>query len=268
MSFPQDQIQRRPQTMFNDFRYPMPTSDKPVEGAKYPARWTWECGLNGNIYFKINDGVWGRDDKNAKSKEVEMSWADRGALFGLMEEAIRNPDFTKSQYVVKKTVFGNGGRMNDHPSVLATFTVIRDSDGRILVGYTKGTYKVMFPFTSPFDSVILVASNGGEPVENRGLMSRVYCKAFIDFSKVKLDDYEFNNFKPREKKGENTSGGNNNQGGNRGGNNWGGNSNSGSQGSGNSNWNGNGGGNSNAGGGNGVQTRQAPTQEFDDEIDF
>jgi hypothetical protein len=259
MSFPQEQVQRRPQTMFNDFRYPMPTSDKPVEGAKYPARWTWECGLNGNIYFKVNDGVWGQQDKNAKSKEVELSVFDRGAIFGLMEEAIRNPNFTKSQYLVKKTVFGQGGRMNDHPSTLATFTIIRDNEGRILVGYTKGTYKVMFPFTSPFDSVILMASaDGGEPVENRGLMSRVYAKAFIDFSKRFLEDYEFNNFKPREKKGGD-NGGNNN----RGGNNWGGNNNSGGNQGGGSNWNGNGGGNSGGG-----QTRQAQTPDFDDDIDF
>jgi hypothetical protein len=260
MSFPQDQIQRRPQTMFNDFRYPMPTSDKPVEGAKYPARWTWECGLNGNIYFKVNDGVWGQQDKNAKSKEVELSVFDRGALFGLIEEAIRNPDFTKSQYLVKKTTFGQGGRMNDHPSILATFTIIRDAEGCIKVGYTKGTYKVMFPFTSPYDSVILMAGpGGGEPVENRGLMSRVYAKAFIDFSRVKLDDYEFTNFKPREKKGEG-----NNSGGGRGGNNWGGNSNSGGNQGGGSNWNGNGGGNS----GGGQQTRQTSTPDFDDDIDF
>ena len=46
---------RRPQTMLNDFRYPMPKSDKPVDGNKYPARATWECGLNGNIY--LNSGT-------------------------------------------------------------------------------------------------------------------------------------------------------------------------------------------------------------------
>lgn len=260
MSFPQDQVQRRPQTVFNDFRYPMPKSDKPVEGAKHPARWTWECGLNGNIYFKVNDGIWGRDDKNAKSKEVELSWADRGALFGLMEEAINNPNFSKSQYHVKKTVFGSGGRMNDHPSILATFTIMRDGEGRILVGYTKGTYKVMFPFTSPYDSVILIASGDSEPREERGLMSRVYCKAFIDFSKRFLDDYEFNNFKPREKKGDSNNGGGGNRGGN---NNWGGNNNSGGNQGGGSNWNGNGGGNNGGG-----QTRQAPPQDFADDIDF
>lgn len=259
MSFPQDQVQRRPQTMFNDFRYPMPKSDKPVEGAKHPARWTWECGLNSTIYFKVNDGVWGRDDKNAKSKEVEMSVYDRGALFGLMEEAINNPNFSKSQYHVKKTVFGSNGRMNEHPSTLATFTVIRDGEGRIMVGYTKGTYKVMFPFISPFDSIIMIATDGGEPREDRGLMSRCYAKAFIDHSKKFLDEYEWQNYKPREKKGENSGGGN--RGGN---NNWGGNNNSnGNQGGGNSGWNGNGGGNQ----GGGQQTRQAPP-DFDDNIDF
>lgn len=248
---------RRPQTMFNDFRYPMPKSDAPVEGAKFPASWTWELGLNGNIYFKVNDGIWGRDDKNAKNKEVELSVFDRGALFNLMEEAINNTNFTKSQYVVRKVQFGGGGRLNDHASTLATFTVIRDQEGRILVGYTKGTYKVMFPFTSPYESIIMVSS-GGEAREDRGLMSRVYCKAFIDFSKKKLDEYEWNNFKPREKKGDNNN--NNSGGGNRGnwnngGGNSGGNSNNGG------NWNN---GNSNSGG---SQTRQAPAEDFED-IEF
>ncbi|UQT03434.1 hypothetical protein YUBABA_02320 [Serratia phage vB_SmaM-Yubaba] len=253
----QQNFVRRPQTMFNDFRYPMPTSDKPVEGAKYPARWVWDFGLNGNIYFKVNDGIWGKDDRNAKSKEVELSVFDRGALLNLMENAINDPNFTKAQYHVKKVQFGSGGRLNDHPSTLGTFTVIRDQHGRILVGYSKGTYKVMFPFTSPYESTILVSSNGGEPTEDRGLMSRVYCKAFIDFSRKFMDQYEWDNYKPKEKKGENNNGGGRQGGGNS----WGGNN----QGGGNNNsWGGNGG-NSNQSSG---QTRSAPANDFDDDIDF
>lgn len=262
-------VQRRPQTMFNDFRYPMPKSDKPVEGAKYPARWTWEFGLNGSILFKVNDGIYGKDDRNAKSKEVPLSAMDRNTLFELMMNAINDPNFTKAQYHVKQITFGSGGRLNDHPSTLATFTVIRDSEGKIHVGYSKGTYKVMFPFSSPFESVIMV-STGGEPREDHGLMSRLYVKAFIDFSKKFLDQFEWDSFKPREKKdaGNNSGGGNRQWGGNNngGGNsNWGGNS-GGNQSGGNSggNWNNsNGGGNSNSGG----QTRSVP-ETFDDEIDF
>lgn len=255
---------RRPQTMFNDFRYPMPKSDKPVEGAKYPATWTWELGLSGQVFFKVNDGVWGKDDRNAKSKEAELSWADRNALLNLMEEAINNVNFDKAQYVVRKVTFGAGGKMNDHPSTLATFTIKRDSNGRLLVGYSKGTYKVMFPFTSPYDSIILV-STGGEPKEDSGLMSRVYAKAFIDFSRKFLDTYEWDNFKPREKKGDNNNGGggNNFNRGNGGGNNnsgWGGNNNNG--GGNNSGWGGN---NNNSGGGNQQQSR---SMDFDDDIEF
>lgn len=211
---------RRPSTLFNDFRYPMPTSDKPVEGAKYPARWTWELGLSGGtIYFKVNDGVYGKDDRNAKSKEVEMSVFDRNSLFNLMEEACNNREFTKAQYTVKKTQFGTGGRMNDHPSTLGTFTVIRTQDGRIMVGFTKGTYKVMFPFTSPYESVIMVTNSDGEAVEDKGLMSRVYCKAFTKFSRKFLDQYEWENYKAREKKGDNNNGNRNNNGNNGAGNN-------------------------------------------------
>lgn len=252
---------RRPQTMFNDYRYPMPASAKPVEGAKFPARWTWELTLGGGVAFKVNDGVWGKDDRNAKSKEVELSAMDRNALFALMENAINDPNFGKSQYVVRKVTFGSGGRLNDYPSTLATFTVIRTQDGRINVGYTKGTYKVMFEFKSPYDSVIMVAGEG-EPQEAPGLMSRVYCKAFIDFSRKFLDQAEWDGYKPREKKDGGNGGGNN--GGNRGGNGgWGGNNNSGGNGGGNSGW-GNGG-NSNGGG---QQRQSTPMPDFDSDIEF
>lgn len=250
---------RRPQTMFNDYRYPMPASAKPVEGAKFPARWTWELTLGGGVAFKVNDGVWGPEDRNAKSKEVELSAMDRNSLFGLMEEAINNVNFTKAQYHVKKVTFGSGGRLNDHPSTLATFTVVRTGDGRISVGYTKGTYKVMFDFKSPYDSIIMVSGDGGEPREDGGLMSRVFCKAFIDYSRKFLDQAEWDGYKPREKKG-----GGDNNGGNkpRGNGNWGGGN---SNGGGNSSW----GGNNNSGGNNsGGQTQQRAMPDFDNEIDF
>lgn len=255
----QQNFARRPSTMFNDFRYPMPTSDKPVEGAKYPARWTWEFAATGSAtFFKVNDGIFGKDDRNAKSKEVELSVFDRNSILNLMENAINDKNFTKAQYHVKKITFGNSGRLNEHASTLGTFTVIRDGEGRIHVGYTKGTYKVMFPFTSPYESTIMVSSDGGEPREDRGLMSRVYCKAFIDFSRKYLDQYEWENYKPREKKDNGGNGG-----GNRGGNNYG-NNNGGGNGGGN-NWGGN---NNNNGGGQ--QSRPAPqtTMSFDEDIDF
>ena len=262
----QQNFARRPSTIFNDFRYPMPTSDKPVEGAKYPARWTWEFAASGSAtYFKVNDGIFGKDDRNAKSKEVELSVFDRNAILNLMENAINDKNFTKAQYHVKKITFGNSGRLNDHASTLGTFTVIRDSEGRILVGYTKGTYKVMFPFTSPYESTIMVSTDGGEPREDRGLMSRVYCKAFIDFSRKYLDQFEWDNYKPREKKGGNGGG----NGGNGGGNSWGGNNNNnggGNNGGGNS-W-GNNGGNNNGGGQRQQQSAPQTAMSFDDEIDF
>lgn len=234
----QQQFQRRPNTMFNDYRYDMPMSREPVEGAKYPARWTWEFGLDGKIYFKVNDGVFGASDKNAKLKEVQLSTHDRGALFGLIREACDNKDFVKSQYQVKQITFGAGGRLNDHPSTLATFTIMRTSEGKICVGYTKSTYKVMFEFNSPFESLIMVQKDG-EPVEDKGLMSRMYAIAFIEHSAKFLDAYEWDHYQPRQKKEDN----NNNRGGN--------------------NYNNN---NRNNGGGN---NRAPAPADFDDEdIDF
>lgn len=245
----QQAFQRRPQLMCNDYRYPAPMSREPVDGAKYPARWTWEQGLDGKIYFKVNDGVFGKDDRNAKMKEVEMSAMDRLSLFELMKDACDNANFTKTQYHVKKVTFGAGGRLNEHPSTLGIFTVMRSQEGRISVGYTKGSYKVMFEFKSPFDSMIMVAKDG-EPCEDPGLMSRVYCKAFINFYGPYLNELEIAGYKPRESK---NAGGNNNSGGNSG---WNGNR----GGNGGNNWNGN-------GGNNNSQRKPDPTS-FDDDIDF
>ncbi|WZX10417.1 hypothetical protein ACP1_0128 [Aeromonas phage ACP1] len=245
----QQAFQRRTPILLSDYRYPSPMSREPVEGAKYPARWVWEQGLDGKIYFKVNDGVFGKDDRNAKMKEVEMSVYDRGALFELMKDACDNANFTKTQYHVKKVTFGAGGRLNEHASTLGIFTVMRSQEGRISVGYTKGTYKVMFDFKSPFDSMIMVAKDG-EPREDAGLMSRVFCKAFINFCGPYLDKLEVEGYKPREPK---NAGGNNNSGGNSG---WNGNR----GGNGGNNWNGN-------GGNNNSQRKPDPTS-FDDDIDF
>lgn len=240
----QQVFQRRAPSILSDYRYPSPMSREPVDGAKYPARWTWEQGLDGKIYFKVNDGVFGKDDRNAKMKEVEMSVYDRGALFELMKDACDNANFTKTQYHVKKVTFGAGGRLNEHASTLGIFTVMRSQEGRISVGYTKGTYKVMFDFKSPFESMIMVAKDG-EPREDAGLMSRVFCKSFINFCGPYLDKLEVEGYKPRIKNESN-----NNSGGNSG---WNGN--------GGNNWNGNGGGN------NSSQRKPDPTS-FDDDLDF
>lgn len=258
MSQQQGNFARRVKTMFNDYRYPMPQSREPVEGAKYPARWTWELTLSGKPCFKVNDGVFGQQDRNAKSKEVEMDWGDRNTLLNLMQNAIDDPSFTKAQYNVRKKTFGSGGRMNDQPSTLATFTVIRNGDGKITVGYTKGTYKVLFDFTCPNDSTIMIQKDG-QAVSAEGLMSRMYCKAFIDFSRKFLDQFEFDGYKPKEPK----DGGNGGNGG--GGNNWGNRGgNGGGNGGGNNNWGGQNNGGGNGGGGN----RQQPADNDFDDVDF
>lgn len=245
----QQAFQRRAQCIFNDYRYPMPKTREPVDGAKYPATWGFEQTLSGSIVFKANDGIYGQADKNSKLKEVEMGWADRNSLFNLMENAVNDPNFTKAQYHVKKRVFGAGGRLNDQPSTLATFTVIRTPEGKIMVGYTKGTYKLMFDFNGPNDSIVMVQRDG-QAVEDHGMMSRIYAKAFIDFCRKNLDEMEVKEYRPREKKDNGNGGGNGNSG-----NNWGNRGNSG----GGNNWGGNG------GGGN---QRQQSEPDFDEDIEF
>lgn len=255
----QPAFQRRTQCIYNDYRYPMPKTREPVDGAKYPATWGWEQTLSGGIVFKANDGVYGQADKNSKLKEVEMGWADRNSLFNLMENAINDVNFTKAQYHVKKKIFGAGGRMNDQPSTLATFTVVRTPEGKVMVGYTKGTYKLMFDFSGPNDSIVVVQRDG-QAVEDHGMMSRIFTKAFIDFSRKGLDKMELEGYKPREKK--DNGGGNNNGGNGNGGNNWGGNRGGNGGGGNGNNWGGN-----NNGGGN-SQPRQQAEPDFDADIDF
>lgn len=242
----QQKFTPRPTTILSDFRYDAPRTEQPVEGAKYPATWMWATSASGAIHFKVNDGVYGKDDPNQKYKEVEMGHHDRGVLFNLMEEACRNPDFTKAQYKVRKRTFGAGGRMNDQPSTLAAFAVIR-KDGKIYVTYSRSVYKVTFAFTSPFESELTLLDANGQPSpDSAGILSRMYCKSFVDYSRKFLDEYEWNNYKPRERKDNNGGGYNNNN------NNYGGGRN------GNQSYGGN-----NNGGGN-----SAPANDFDDDIDF
>lgn len=219
----QPQFPRRPATIFNDFKYDMPKSTKPVDGARFPATWTWEIGVNGKIHFKVNDGIYGQQDANAKNKEVELSWLQRGQLLFVLQEAVNNKDFETSQVVISKKLYNNSTkRFNDTPTVMATFTIIRTKTGEIRVNFARGTYELMFVFND--DKLIIRTKTADGTIENVGLASRAYTNSFIAFSTKFLDHEEWARYTREDKKaggaggqGGGQGGGNNTQGGGGGG---------------------------------------------------
>lgn len=208
-------FQRRPQHILNDYRYPLPRSEKPVEGAKFPAMWTWQFLLSGKIAFKVEDGVWGEQDRNKKVKEFEFSMDDRNMFLDVLEEAVNNTEFTSYQFPLKYNGFNmQTKRPNEVASTVGTMTIIRTEEGKIRVGYARGDYKVMFLFQSPHDAPVTIKKKDGTVFEDHGMMSRAYTRWFIRFTRENCDKYELENYKPREKKENNNNNNSNN--------NWGG----------------------------------------------
>lgn len=195
------QFATRPITIFRDFNSPMPKSTQPVEGAKGKATWEWQFGVDNNkIFFKVNDGLYGAADKNARNKEVELNFADRNDLLNLLLLAVEQPNFTQAQHIVKKKQWNNQiKRFNDEPTTLCTFTVRKNPKGLITVVYARGTYKVEFAMINP-NSEILVKTESGEIERDLRLMSASYVRSFVNFSSKFLDPHEWDNYKAPEKK--------------------------------------------------------------------
>lgn len=194
-----DNAPRRPATLFNDFKYPMPQTAKPVEGAQWPAQWNWELSVDGSkIFFKIRDGIFGKDDPNAKLKEVELNIFERNALMFYLEEAISNPNFSSAQYPVRQKRYNqsNGG-YDREPSTIATFTIIRRKAGDIRVHYRRSTYELTFLMSSDLIKAT-VRNDKGEYVDDPGLASRAYTRAFIKATEA-LNEREINNYRRKDK---------------------------------------------------------------------
>lgn len=209
----------REKTPLNDYRWQHPATQDPLPGAKYPATMQWELANNGKIIFKVNDGVFQQGDSNAyKRKQQEIEGAERNAIFELLLEAANCSDFTKAQYQIKRKQFvreGGAGRMSDRPILQATFTVIREQDGTVKLGFTKGDFKALFVFENIGDSELSEFVDGGyRPA--KGLMSRIHVRGYIRFIGNFLDSKEYSNYTPKAPKGQsngsgNSYGGNNNK---------------------------------------------------------
>lgn len=198
----------RKKMYLNDWRMPHPASDAPMEGGKYPAQFMWELTNAGKVVLKISDGVY-KEGAKSPHKEVELDMYHRNILFEALLEATNNPEFGTKQLVVKKHQFvrtGGASRMSDAPITQITLTIIRDADGIITLGYSKGDYKVKTRFKGPNQSVILVRNAGGETVEDLGVMSRMYVRSWIKFHQPVLDRMELEGYEPPKPR-EGTGGG-------------------------------------------------------------
>ncbi|WP_275276166.1 hypothetical protein [Klebsiella quasipneumoniae] len=238
----------RPKTPLNDYRYPHPKTKEPLPGGKYPAQAYWELTAAGKVVFKVQDGVFGGGDNAYKKKEIEMIAFERNAIFQLLREAATDPNFTKSQYTVRDRQFireGGQAKMSDNPMTIGVFTVIRDSNGVVQLGFSKSDFKALFVFDNAREST-LVDFVDGEFKPAHARMSRLYVLGYLSAVEGWLNAAEFSRYQPPKPKnggngnGNGGGGWNNNNGGNRG----------------------NGGGNSWGGGGN------APADDFADDIPF
>lgn len=192
---PQNQ---RKKTLLDDWRQPHPATLQPLGGGKYPATGVFQQKNNGAIVFKINDGVFNRDQKT-NHKEVELNYSDRNALFEGIVEATNNPEFKTKQLVLAKKQFiksGGMSKISDQAIVQAMFTIIRDDDGVITLVYTKGDYKAPLVFRGSNDSTLWMKNEAGEKVEDRGTMSRWAARGWVKFHETLLNEMEIQAWEP------------------------------------------------------------------------
>lgn len=212
----------RDKTMITDYRYPHPHTKEPMPGGKFPATGFFQRTNSNKLemfVFKINDGVYKPDDKvlNAK-KEIEVSIYDRAAIFRMVEDACTNPLFTKAQWPIKRKGRFMGGQFTDQDKLftLATFTVIRDPDGIISLGYAKSDYKALLEFTLPTDNEAMFFEDG-QWVHKRGYMSQIFASSWANWTRDEMIRQEVAAYRPPESKKGNGGGGGGHSGGHGGG---------------------------------------------------
>lgn len=200
----------RKKMFLNDWRQPHPSTEKPLEGAKFPAQFMWEITNAGKIVFKVNDGIFkeGGGGKN-NHKEVEMGAYDRGILFETIAEAANSPDFTSKQYTIRKHDFvftGGQSRMSESPVTKGVFTIKRDENGVISLTYSRGDYKATCLFKGPNSNTITMRGPDGTVVEDKGFMSRMAARRWVKFHEPILDRMEQDGWEPPKPKGDGTPG--------------------------------------------------------------
>lgn len=198
--------QKRKKTFLNDYRQAHPATDAPINGGKYPAQLMFEQKITGQIVLKINDGVF--SEGKSTHKEVELDAYDRGQLFEALKDAADingNPNFKAAKIIPAKHQFvfqGGSGRMSDKPVVQCNFTVTREDNGEITLGYSKGDYKALVRFKGPRSMSVLVRNASGETVEDKGVMSRWAVRHWVGFMKPVLERMELEGWEPPKPRGD------------------------------------------------------------------
>lgn len=215
----QQQGNARPKTFLNDYRGLHPTTARPADGAKFPGQLTWEFANNGKIILKADDKL--RSEGNAyQKKEMEMDFYNRNTFFEMLLDAANNPDFEKSQFSVMRHGFvrgPNGSQLSENPMKQGELTIMKDKNGVISVGYSKGDYKILFPFDKPGFSEAREFING-EFVPMTGKLSSAFVRGWVNGLRDLLTKIEHENYvppKPKQNSGGWGGGNNNNNGGGR-----------------------------------------------------
>lgn len=195
--------QKRKKTFLNDYRQAHPATDAPINGGKYPAQLMFEQKITGQIVLKINDGVF--SEGKSTHKEVELDAYDRGQLFEGLREAADNPNFKAAKIIPARHQFvfqGGSGRMSEKPVVQCNFTVTREENGEITLGYSKGDYKAVIRFKGPRSMTVMMRNANGEVVEDKGVMSRWAVRHWCSFMKPVLERMELEGWEPPKPKGD------------------------------------------------------------------
>lgn len=198
--------QKRKKTFLNDYRQAHPSTDGPINGGKYPAQLMFEQKITGQIVLKINDGVF--SEGKSTHKEVELDAYDRGLLFEALKDAADiagNPNFKAAKVVPARHQFvfqGGSGRMSEKPVVQCNFTITREDNGEITLGYSKGDYKALIRFKGPRSMNVMTRTPTGEVVEDKGIMSRWAVRHWCGFMKPVLERMELEGWEPPKPKGD------------------------------------------------------------------
>lgn len=198
-------VQPRKKFILNDYRQPLPVSDAPVAGGKYPAQLMFEQMNNGKIVLKVQDGVYTPGANKNTHKEVEMDWGDRNFFFESMLEAATDANFGMRKVTPRRRQYVHapgGGKMSENPVVQVNLVITRDEAGVITLGWSKGDYKVTFTFKGPRDMLVMMKGTDGVAKEDHGFSSRMNVRAWVKFHRPILDQMEQNVWEPPKPKGD------------------------------------------------------------------
>lgn len=227
----QQATNQRPRLIINDYTQNHPETKQPFQGAKFNGQAYWALKNNGRIVLIFKDNVW-VNNQASPTRELELSFTERGVLFDTIRQAASNDDFVSAMVPVNQKVWikENGkNKRSDTPVNIANIVIARNPEGEISMEYVKGDYKMQVFFAMPNAPKFKYRLKDGSVIEDSGRPSQSAARGWCNKMEPYLNKLEEDNYQPRV---TNTNAGNG------GGNNWPRNNNGG----GNGGYNGGGGG--------------------------